>query len=68
MNVVLAWRKGYMGQNMNVIVIDDGIDTRHKDLKPNYVPLLSADLDDPRDLHGNPASKGPITPEEQRLV
>ncbi len=37
MNVRAAWAKGYAGQGVVVTILDDGLETDHPDLKPNYV-------------------------------
>lgn len=37
MNIAGAWRRGYTGKGVVVSVLDDGIETEHPDLKPNYV-------------------------------
>ncbi|XP_068190180.1 proprotein convertase subtilisin/kexin type 5 [Antennarius striatus] len=44
MNVAGAWRRGYTGKGVVVSVLDDGIETEHPDLKPNYDPLASYDV------------------------
>ncbi|VDO15611.1 unnamed protein product [Rodentolepis nana] len=41
MNVRSVWARGYAGQGVVVTILDDGLETDHPDLKPNYVsPLL----------------------------
>ena len=51
MNVQPAWKKGYTGQGVVVTILDDGIQTNHPDLKRNYDPKASSDInsndDDP---------------------
>lgn len=41
LNVVLAWKNGYTGVGVNVVILDDGIQHTHPDLKDNYVSILS---------------------------
>jgi len=51
MNVQPAWKLGYTGKNVVVTILDDGIQYNHPDLKQNYDPLASKDInnndDDP---------------------
>uniref|UniRef100_A0A8C6KVW4 Proprotein convertase subtilisin/kexin type 5a n=1 Tax=Nothobranchius furzeri TaxID=105023 RepID=A0A8C6KVW4_NOTFU len=44
MNIVGAWNKGYSGKGVVVSVLDDGIEQDHPDLRPNYDPLASYDV------------------------
>ncbi|XP_067430805.1 proprotein convertase subtilisin/kexin type 5 [Thunnus thynnus] len=44
MNIAGAWRRGYTGKGVVVSVLDDGIEKEHPDLKPNYDPLASYDV------------------------
>uniref|UniRef100_A0A3Q3AJ20 Proprotein convertase subtilisin/kexin type 5a n=1 Tax=Kryptolebias marmoratus TaxID=37003 RepID=A0A3Q3AJ20_KRYMA len=44
MNIPGAWRRGYTGKDVVVSVLDDGIEKEHPDLKPNYDPLASYDV------------------------
>ncbi|XP_056289183.1 proprotein convertase subtilisin/kexin type 5 [Pseudoliparis swirei] len=44
MNIAGAWRRGYTGKGVVVSVLDDGIEREHPDLKPNYDPLASYDV------------------------
>ena len=37
MNVRSVWARGYAGQGVVVTILDDGLETDHPDLKPNYV-------------------------------
>lgn len=37
MNIGPAWQKGYTGKGVVVSILDDGIQTNHPDLAPNYV-------------------------------
>lgn len=54
LNVVLAWKNGYTGVGVNVVILDDGIQHTHPDLKDNYRPDLSADLNDKKDNDPTP--------------
>lgn len=40
MNVKSAWARGYAGQGVVVTILDDGLETDHPDLKPNYASIL----------------------------
>jgi len=40
-NVVSSWDKGYKGSGIVVQVVDDGIQTNHPDLSPNYLSTFS---------------------------
>uniref|UniRef100_A0A7N9AWV1 Proprotein convertase subtilisin/kexin type 5a n=1 Tax=Mastacembelus armatus TaxID=205130 RepID=A0A7N9AWV1_9TELE len=44
MNIAVAWKRGYTGKGVVVSVLDDGIEREHPDLKPNYDPLASYDV------------------------
>ncbi|KAM7368833.1 hypothetical protein PAMP_013140 [Pampus punctatissimus] len=44
MNIAGAWRRGYTGKGVVVSVLDDGIEREHPDLKPNYDPVASYDV------------------------
>ncbi|XP_042230513.1 proprotein convertase subtilisin/kexin type 7-like [Homarus americanus] len=48
-NVVGAWESGITGRGVTVCVIDDGLEWQHPDLRDNYSPAGSYDLnsDDP---------------------
>lgn len=65
MNVLAAWAKGYQGNGTRVAVVDDGMDTEHPDLVDNYDPVLSADLNDPLDVTGNPRTSKKTVPEDE---
>lgn len=61
LNIVGLWKKGIVGTNVSVAVVDDGLDFHHADLRDNYFPEGSYDFNDigpdplPRlddDLHG----------------
>jgi hypothetical protein len=41
LNIKDAWLKGYTGKNVTIVIIDDGLDHRHPDIKPNYVSPTS---------------------------
>ncbi|KAL6096710.1 pcsk5 [Pungitius sinensis] len=60
MNIAGAWRRGYTGKGVVVSVLDDGIEREHPDLKPNYDPLASYDVNgrdkDPSPNNSNNAS------------
>ncbi|KAK2180746.1 hypothetical protein NP493_427g01043 [Ridgeia piscesae] len=49
MNVIPVWKKGYTGKGIVVTILDDGIEKNHPDLKRNYDPQASYDInnDDP---------------------
>ncbi|KAI3383057.1 hypothetical protein SNEBB_011349 [Seison nebaliae] len=53
-HVLPVWRKGFSGTNITIVIIDDGIDHRHKELKERYRPDVSYDLNDPNDPHHDP--------------
>ncbi len=40
-NVEPVWKKGYLGQGINVAVLDDLVDADHPDLKPNIFSVKS---------------------------
>ncbi|XP_072310817.1 proprotein convertase subtilisin/kexin type 5 [Eucyclogobius newberryi] len=44
MNIAGAWNRGYTGKGVVVSVLDDGVEGTHLDLKPNYDPLASYDV------------------------
>ena len=46
MNVLEAWSLGYTGRGVVVTILDDGIQRDHPDLKDNYDPLASKDIND----------------------
>ncbi|KFD53881.1 hypothetical protein M514_05148 [Trichuris suis] len=43
-NVREAWQLGYTGRNVVVTILDDGLEWSHPDIKPNYDPEASYDL------------------------
>jgi len=43
-NVLPAWKAGYTGRGVTVLVLDDGIDHENDDLKTNYRADISADF------------------------
>ncbi|KAB7507163.1 Furin-like protease 2 [Armadillidium nasatum] len=46
MNVSAAWLEGYTGKGVVISILDDGIQHNHPDLKQNYDPLASTDIND----------------------
>ncbi|CAH8440725.1 unnamed protein product [Dicrocoelium dendriticum] len=46
MNVLEAWSLGYTGKGVVLTIMDDGIDYNHTDLRQNYDPKASYDLND----------------------
>ncbi|XP_050390100.2 furin-like protease kpc-1 isoform X1 [Patella vulgata] len=46
LNVIVAWENGYTGTGVVVSILDDGVDHTHTDLKDNYDPKASTDLND----------------------
>lgn len=54
LNVEPAWEMGYTGKGVVVTILDDGIDHGHPDLKRNYEPKASADLNDELDVNNDP--------------
>lgn len=44
MNVQNAWAKGITGQGIVVTILDDGLEKDHPDIKLNYDPLASYDV------------------------
>ncbi|CAF1384320.1 unnamed protein product, partial [Didymodactylos carnosus] len=46
MNISGAWRMGYTGKNIVVTILDDGIEKDHPDLRDNYEPRASIDIND----------------------
>lgn len=47
--VLPVWKRGYSGQGVVVSILDDGLDHTHPDLKRNYDPKASTDLNDKDD-------------------
>ncbi|KAK3584435.1 hypothetical protein CHS0354_017715 [Potamilus streckersoni] len=54
MNVAKVWEYGFTGKGVVVAVLDDGIDHSHPDLKRNYDPEASADMNDINDAKNDP--------------
>jgi len=46
MRVTDAWKAGYHGENVVITILDDGIESTHPDLRANYDPLASIDIND----------------------
>ncbi|CAF0796754.1 unnamed protein product [Didymodactylos carnosus] len=46
MNIPAAWDLGVSGKGITVTITDDGIEYTHPDLKNNYDPLSSTDIND----------------------
>ncbi|VDL91835.1 unnamed protein product [Schistocephalus solidus] len=44
MNVRSVWARGFAGQGVVVTILDDGLETDHPDLSPNYDKLASLDV------------------------
>ncbi len=63
LNVFAAWKNGYTGHGVTIAVVDDGLETHHPDIRPNYIGSASWDVnegdDDPNpaitDSHGTAA-------------
>eukprot|EP00834_Sanchytrium_tribonematis_P000969 NODE_20_length_44879_cov_0.624654.p16 type:complete len:296 gc:universal NODE_20_length_44879_cov_0.624654:31356-30469(-) len=49
LNTYPAWKNGYMGANITVAILDDGVDFTHEDLL-NFCKECSHDFNDHRDL------------------
>jgi subtilisin-like proprotein convertase family protein len=61
LNVMQAWAAGFTGAGVRVFVLDDGFDTGHSDIAPNYNPSGQIDYEQgdsspvprfPADSHG----------------
>lgn len=46
LHVVPAWAMGYTGKNIIVTVLDDGLEWNNTDIRQNYAPEASFDLND----------------------
>ena len=46
MGIEEAWKQGVTGKGVSVTILDDGIEKDHPDLKDNYDPLASTDIND----------------------
>ena len=53
MNIAGAWATGVTGKGITVTILDDGIEKDHPDLKANYDPKASTDIND-NDDNPNP--------------
>ncbi|KAL3883504.1 hypothetical protein ACJMK2_029761 [Sinanodonta woodiana] len=53
-NVAQVWEHGFTGKGIVVSVLDDGIDHSHPDLRRNYDPEASADMNDLSDVGNDP--------------
>ncbi|GAA56439.1 Uracil phosphoribosyltransferase, synthesizes UMP from uracil [Clonorchis sinensis] len=60
MNVRSAWARGYAGQDVVVTILDDGLEIDHPDLKENYDPFASYDV------NGNDANPEPRYPSSDK--
>ena len=64
LNVTDVWKLGVTGRNVTVAVVDDGLEWDNPDIKPNYNPLGSIDLNDndndpmPNEKNGNSPNNG----------
>lgn len=63
LNVTGVWELGVTGHNVTVAVVDDGLEWDNPDLKANYNPAGSIDLNDhdndpmPNELNGKTLGK-----------
>ena len=46
LHVIGAWKQGITGKGVTVTILDDGLQHDHEDIKANYDPLSSYDLND----------------------
>lgn len=46
MNIIPVWKKGFTGKGVVVTILDDGIEKDHPDIKNNYDPEASWDVND----------------------
>ncbi|ESN98256.1 hypothetical protein HELRODRAFT_84740 [Helobdella robusta] len=46
MNIIPAWRSGITGKGVVVCILDDGIEKDHPDIRKNYDPEASYDVND----------------------
>lgn len=37
----LAWKLGYTGKGVVIAIVDDGVDTKHPDIRENFLPEAS---------------------------
>lgn len=59
-NVAPAWQRGFDGSGVVITILDDGIDHSHPDIRDNYDPEASADMNDKHDKNNDP------TPDKSR--
>lgn len=56
-NAFAAWNLGYTGQNVQICIVDDGVDYQHEDLNANFDLSLSwdynSDEQDPTGVNGD---------------
>ena len=50
-NVEPVWAEGTIGEGINIVVVDDGMDWRHEDLVGNVSAALNHDYTDNNDIH-----------------
>ncbi len=55
-NVIPAWNAGFLGNDVQIAIVDDGLQHEHPDLKENYVQGDSWDFND-NDPDPSPASQ-----------
>ena len=46
MNIIPVWKQGYTGKGVVVTILDDGIEKDHPDIRNNYDPEASYDVND----------------------
>ncbi len=57
-NVLPAWNQGYLGEGINIAVVDDGMDWAHEDLIDNVDASLNHDYSGEGDIHYRYAHHG----------
>ncbi|CAH8594129.1 unnamed protein product [Heterobilharzia americana] len=63
MNLYPVFLENITGRGANVVIIDDGLDTTHPDLKANYDETISANMDRPETNGLSPRGPRKIIPE-----